>query len=146
MAPGTGDEVMTMKRFPMAVLATLLVASVPAHAAVKQSIPAKQTGGSTGDSSIVAADTSAVVTLTSKLTDLFVVVWADSQSIYTTQISPDGGTHWFTVDVDTVAAGTVESTGSLGKTYADMGMRVILDKISASGAGKSRAVIQEYQE
>lgn len=135
-----------MKRFLMAVLATLLVASVPAHAGVKQSIPSKQVGGSTGDSSIVAADTSAVVTLSSKMTDLYIVVWADSLSRYLTQVTPDGGTHWFTVDDDSVAAGGIESTGSLGKTYADMGMRVILDKISASGAGKSRAVIQEYQE
>ncbi len=134
-----------MKKILMAALATLLLVGVADAATVKQTKPAKQVGGSTGDSSIVAADTSAVVTLTKNLADLAIVVWADSSSIYTTQISANG-TLWSTVDVDTVAAGGIESTGLLGKLYAGMATRVILDKIPATGSGKSRAIVQEFQD
>lgn len=134
-----------MKKILMAALATLLLVGV-ADAGVVQHITTKQVGGSTGDSSIVAADTSSVVALSPLLTDLYVAVWADSQSIYKTIVSPNGGDRWYVVDVDTVAAGSMELTGSLGNTYAGMALRVVLDKIPASGAGRSRAIVQEVVE
>lgn len=132
-----------MKKILMAALATLLLVGVAA-ADMVQHVPDKQVGGSTKDSSIVAADTSAVVTL-SAMTDLIVTVWADSASIYKTIYSPNG-VRWYLADADTVAASSCEFTASLGKQYAGMAVRVILDKIASDGSGRSRAIIQEYRD
>ena len=61
---------------------------------------------------------------------LVAIAASDSATIYITQVSPDN-TNWFTVDIDTVAAGTAEATADFGATYAGFAMRVIQDQITA---------------
>ncbi len=89
----------------------------------------KQLGGSTGDSVQAAPDTSSVMVLKEGILSLYVIVAADSLSIYTTQISPNN-TFWFTVDIDTVAIGAIEATADLGSIYGGMALRVIQDQIT----------------
>ena len=123
-------------------LAALLALAISASADVKSKQIVKSVGGSTGDSSIVAADTSAAERVPSTVTEFYVVAWSDSQSIYATLVTPDGGEHWIEVDRDTVAAGGMEATAALSKYHANMSVKVILDKIPATGAGKSSAILQ----
>lgn len=68
------------------------------------------------------------------------VAWADSVCIYTTQLSPDG-TRWFTVDVDTLAATTLESTADFGSTYPGWFVRVILDGLWSTGKKVGQAFL-----
>lgn len=89
----------------------------------------KQLGGSTGDSLQAAPDTSVAMPLKSGITSLYVIVAADSLTIYTTQISPNNS-FWYTVDIDTVAIGAIESTVDFGSVYAGMSIRVIQDQIT----------------
>lgn len=100
---------------------------------VSQRKVSKATGGSTGDSMIVAADTSVAFNLGENLNAWWVVAACDSQASYATEISPDG-THWYQVDIDTVASGSLESSADLGKQYGGMRVRLILDNLTAAGA------------
>jgi len=104
----------------------------------------KQVGGSTGDSVAAAADTSTWILVNQDVEGLWVIAASDSQTIYTTQVSPDT-THWFTVDVDTVAAGEAEATADFGQTYADFAVRVIQDMVPAGGADFGNAWIVEVK-
>ena len=87
-------------------------------------------GGSTGDSLTATPDTSDSVLLKNLFADeWFVWVMADSQTIYTTQVSADSS-NWYTIDRDTVTAGEAENS-----VYFDTGLidtlfvRVIMDPI-----------------
>lgn len=124
-----------MRRTWLVVLALFVLfvgASIAAE--VSRTKITKQTGGSTGDSVTAAADTSSLLFLDKRTSGCWVVAASDSNTIYTTQVSPNGGTNWFTVDVDTVAAGAAEATADFGTLYAGMSIRVITDMIPAGGA------------
>jgi hypothetical protein len=106
----------------------------------------KQTGGSTGDSSIVAPDTSSAVDLKPSIAGWYVVVAADSLTSYRVQVSMNGGVRWHTVDFDTVAIASIESTADLGPAYAGFKVRVITDNLSAAGAAFGRSYVKQVVE
>lgn len=111
-------------------------------------LPKQTGGGSTGDSLTAAADTSTGASgvgnkLPAGLKTLYVLAAADSQSIYTTQVSYEG-TYWYTVDTDTVAAGAAELTADLGPGYGGMYLRVILEPIT--GACPYGVAVVNYTE
>jgi hypothetical protein len=120
----------------------LLAFSAAFAATIETTKVTKAAGGSTGDSCKVAPDTSATVVIDAKATTWYVVCFADSATSYRTVVSLDG-THWFSVDFDSVTAGTIESTADLGKQYAGYGVRVIQDNLSAAGAAYGNAVVVE---
>lgn len=96
----------------------------------------KQTGGASGDSVSGVPDTStANVSISRLASSWWVTAYGDSTTVYTVQVSPDDGVHWYTVRVDTLTAGTIESTGDLGNAYAGMQVRVIQDADSAAEFG-----------
>jgi hypothetical protein len=61
--------------------------------------------------------------------------------MYQVQVSPDGGTHFYTLDTDTVASGSIEWTSDLGAKYAGFTVRIITDNITAAAAPYGRAYI-----
>lgn len=117
------------------VLALTVVMLFCFAASVDKTKVTKQFAGSTGDSLQAAPDTCTAVPLDKKLTGMWVVAASDSQAIYTVQISPDN-TNWFTIDEDTVAAGTAEATADFGATYAGMSVRVIQDMIPVASVAQ----------
>jgi hypothetical protein len=93
------------------------------------------------DTAIAGADTSSAISISEKVTKLYVTVTADTTTIYTTQVSPDGGAHWYTVDVDTTAAtNCIESTADLGDKYAGWDLRVIQTSAAAKSFGRATVV------
>ena len=93
----------------------------------------KQNGGSTGDSSTVAADTTTAIQLPKDYTGLFVIAANDSATSYRTQVSYDNSS-WFTVDFDTCAIASAEATADLSSIYGKFYVRVITGNLSAAGA------------
>ena len=112
--------------------------------AVDHTTIARGTGGSTGDSVIATADTSAWVRVAENIDHLYIMTMGDSASIYTTQVSADT-TNWFTVDIDTVAAGEAEATADFGNIYNTMAIRVIQDLVAAGEADYGRATLVEVR-
>ena len=119
-------------------LAAILVLASSAFGATSQTTKfTKQVGGSTGDSLIVAADTSTAIRLPSVYTGLAVFAASDSNMSNTVQISPDNSS-WFIVSFDsTVSTATskkARATADLGTLYGGMWMRTITDNLTAAGA------------
>jgi hypothetical protein len=124
-------------RSKLALAALMIFAIFAMGAEVGNQKMVRQTGGSTGDSCTAAADTSDTILLKTNLTGVQVVVACDSLTIYTTQVSADGGTHWHTIDVDTVAIGSIEATADFGTAYNGMQIRVIQDAAFAADYGRA---------
>src|SRR3990172_612296 len=128
------------QRFALLALASIAVFAMGAEVVSYKFV--KTTGGSTGDSSIVAVDTSAVQTLATNISGWVVVVQADSATSYRTLVSADGA-HWSSVDFDTCAIAGIEASADFGTAYNGMQVRVVLDNLSAAGAAYSRAYLKQ---
>lgn len=113
------------------VLLAVLVFSVAATNVTTQKF-AKQSGGSTGDSVIVGADTSTAYVLPNDLAGWWVAASNDSDTTYLVQATVDGN-YWTTVDFDTVSEGTSEVSTDFGTTYNTWSVRVIQDNLKAAG-------------
>lgn len=139
----TRGTVMRTFRCIASLMVLVLLFSVPVLAG-KFSLEkiTKQVGGTSGDSCIVAADTSSWVLLERTLTRLFVIAMADSDMAYTVQVATDT-THWMQVDIDTVSAGTAEATADFGSIYRDFNIRIITDNLTAAGAAFGTAAISK---
>lgn len=132
-----------MKKVLLALALMLCATSAwgQSNQVVFDNTPAKQTGGSTGDSLIVAPDTSAVGVISKEAKSWWVTVAADSLASYKIQVSPNQ-TYWYTVDFDSCPKGEAELSANLGAGvgyYAGMYFRLILDNLTAAGAPYGRA-------
>lgn len=120
-----------MRKFrPVLILAALVAFAVMSTAAtnVTSTIVTKQAGGSTGDSTVAAADTSTVVAIPRDASAWKVVAFSDSATIYVVQVQVRAGGRWYTIDIDTTAAGAaVESSADFGTTYNGWACRIIQD-------------------
>jgi len=126
--------------------ATVLLALflVSTGAKTVSSSVSKASGGSTGDSMIVAADTSAIENIPKDAINWYVASAVDSLASIKVIVSPDGGTRWFAIDIDTTASGAAEATANFGGgvgTYAGWQIRIIMDNLTAAGAPFGRAYI-----
>lgn len=104
--------------------------------------------GSTGESLIVAPDTSTAIRLDRKTKSWFVISATDSLSSYKTQVSQDG-TYWYTVDFDSCPKGEAEPTGDFGANsglYAGFYVRVIIDNLTAGGGPIGRATVMTLED
>lgn len=113
-------------------ICSILVFSLGATKTITTKVT-KQFGGSTGDSVSVLPDTSLGIAIPNGTTGWHVTVYADTATIYTTQVSPDQ-LHWFSIDVDTVGDNSAESTADFGIVYNGWYFRVIQDDTTATGA------------
>lgn len=131
-----------MKGFVLALAAVLMVGTSAHAQKVFEFTPRKQTGGSTGDSTIVAPDTSRAVLLSKEAKTWWCHVASDSLASYRVQVSPNGTTLWYTVDFDSCPKGESEVSADYGAGvgfYAGLYVRVILDNLTAGGAPYGRA-------
>src|SRR3989304_4919166 len=131
------------QRFALLALASIAVFAMGAEVVSYKFV--KTTGGSTGDSSIVAVDTSAVQTLATNISGWVVVVQADSATSYRTLVSADGA-HWSSVDFDTcaIAGGGASPDGGLESIEAQFAQAV--EKAQAGGAVEDLKRIQKAAE
>jgi hypothetical protein len=124
----------------VALVALVAIAAVTMGAVTTTpALDQAQGASSDGDSLGAAPDTSSSFTIHREVSAWQIVVWCDSVAIYKTQVSPDNGTTWLTIDVDTTAVATLESTADFGVSYNGWDARVIWDGLWSTGKKRGNA-------
>ena len=119
-----------MNRRSLTAAVALLATAVTAQAVdLHKPKVVKQFGGSTGDSTVAAADTSLSYQLPKATKAFWVVGVSDSTCRYIVQVSPDD-VRWFQIAKDsTTATKSAWVMADKGDDYAGMFVRVIQDQI-----------------
>lgn len=84
------------------------------------------------DSLAAAADTFGTSVLADDMDSLHIWAANDSLVLYTVQVSPDGGTSWYTLDTTSVTAANVGTVFAIPAQYAGRTWRLIADNQTAT--------------